>query len=241
MLLRRGLFILLLAGFGVWGCASTEFFENGVDVDEDGFDTNVDCDDNDKLVHPGAEERENCIDDDCDGETDEGTPNWDADRDGYCISIGDTGECEGNPLRHPGMAEDGGDGSGNANGIDDNCNGVVDEGLRESDVDEDGFKIKDGDCNDDDPTISPGAVEVEGILCREDKDCPSGKSCYDNYCRCEQFDEECSSSKPCTKDEECGNGETCQSKICQSSWKCLEAQPDMASPELMVCRDNKDN
>jgi hypothetical protein len=47
-----------------------------------------DCDDGDAQVHPGAEERCNGVDDDCDGETDEGvaqTPTWypDEDGDGY--------------------------------------------------------------------------------------------------------------------------------------------------------------
>ncbi len=47
-----------------------------------------------------------------------------------------------------------------ANGFDDNCDGVADDGLDTSDSDGDGFAIADGDCNDNDPEIFPGAVEV---------------------------------------------------------------------------------
>ncbi len=43
------------------------------------------------------------------------------------------------------------------NNIDDNCNGQTDEA---SDEDHDGYTTCDGDCNDHDPAIHPGAVEV---------------------------------------------------------------------------------
>ncbi len=43
-----------------------------VDADGDGHDASADCDDTDPKVHPGAEERCNGVDDDCDGQTDEG-------------------------------------------------------------------------------------------------------------------------------------------------------------------------
>lgn len=238
-----GLAVALLA-IVLAACANQEFVNgpgtNPKDEDEDGYSKDVDCDDTDKEVYPGASERENCKDDNCDGQVDEGTPNWDKDKDGYCPSTGDTGECEGNPQRHPGMAEDGGDGSGKPNGTDDNCNGVIDDGLATSDVDGDGFSVKDGDCNDNDAFINPGAIEVEGMHCKEAADCPNGK-CYDGYCRCTETTE-CQSGKPCQQDTDCGfPGERCKSGKCTSTYTCLTAVTGMGSPNLNVCRDNTDN
>jgi hypothetical protein len=230
------------------GCASK--FEskpdgsNSQDEDNDGYTKDVDCDDKDAQVYPGAAERANCKDDNCNGEIDEGTSNYDSDHDGYCPSTGDivtaTGDCEGNAKRHPGMPEDGGTGTGLPNGIDDNCNGLVDEGLATSDVDKDGFSVKDGDCNDSDPNINPGAIEVEGMRCKTTDDCPTGR-CYDGYCRC-VGDEDCSSAKSCASDKECTfPGETCKSGLCKSGFLCKDAQEGIPNPALRLCRDGADN
>ncbi len=43
------------------------------------------------------------------------------------------------------------------NNIDDNCNGTIDEGF---DVDNDGFTTCEGDCNDNNANVYPGAAEV---------------------------------------------------------------------------------
>lgn len=43
-----------------------------IDLDQVGFRADVDCDDSNAAVVPGAPETENGIDDDCDGEVDEG-------------------------------------------------------------------------------------------------------------------------------------------------------------------------
>ena len=71
-----------------------------IDFDEDGFSAVVDCDDADPSVYPGAEERCNGIDDDCDGVVD--GPNSvdqmvfyeDADGDGYGDLGGAVFSCE---------------------------------------------------------------------------------------------------------------------------------------------------
>ena len=106
-----------------------------------------DCNDGDDAVHPGAPERDNGVDDDCDGTVDDGL---DHDRDGYTPVAG--GDCkDGDPWVYPGAPE-------SDNGADDDCDGVVDEGK---DGDGDGFTpIYGGDANDADRSIHPGATEL---------------------------------------------------------------------------------
>ncbi len=98
-----------------------------------------DCDDSQPRVHPGAAERCNGADDDCDGTADEAAsdaPTWysDADGDGYgdasaphvgCEAetgqVADASDCDdADPATHPGADE-------RCDGHDDDCDGVVDE------------------------------------------------------------------------------------------------------------------
>ena len=59
---------------------TTEWYDD----DEDGFsEQEGDCDDNDVLKFPGADEQQNEQDDDCDGFIDEGSYNFDDDSDGF--------------------------------------------------------------------------------------------------------------------------------------------------------------
>jgi hypothetical protein len=48
------------------------------------------------------------------------------------------------------------------NMLDDNCDGIVDNGNFYGDADADGFSVVQGDCNDTDASINPGATEVVG-------------------------------------------------------------------------------
>jgi hypothetical protein len=68
-----------------------------------------------------------------------------------------------NPAVSPGAAE-----LPVVNGIDDDCDGVVDEDTRGRDDDGDGMSEDQGDCDDDDPRRRPGMAEVAD--CR-DQDC----------------------------------------------------------------------
>ncbi len=80
----------------------------------------------------------------------------DSDKDGYngkslTCPIGN--DCnDANADINPGKAEA-------CNNVDDNCNGLVDEGF---DKDGDGYTTCNGDCNDNNAAVSPGAQEVCG-------------------------------------------------------------------------------
>ncbi|MDP7112700.1 MAG: DUF2341 domain-containing protein, partial [Myxococcota bacterium] len=118
------------------------------DQDGDGFASpdcgEDDCDDADADVYPGADETCNFVDDDCDGDIDEG---WDADGDGWTTCDGD---CNDTLFEvNPGATEI-------CDQIDNDCDGDVDEGF---DLDGDGYASCSGDCDDDDPAVNPAAAE----------------------------------------------------------------------------------
>ena len=63
-------------------------------------------------------------------------------------------------------------------GVDNDCDGVTDNGTDTSDADGDGFAIADGDCDDNDPAVNPGATEIIGNL--KDDDCAIWDDGIDN-------------------------------------------------------------
>ena len=176
------------------------------DADEDGFGNpsdsilacsppagyivdSTDCDDTNPQIHLNATETCNGIDDNCNGSIDEGVLNTyyrDADEDGFgnladsilaCSPpagyVVDSTDCDDtNPQIHPNVTE-------TCNGIDDNCNSAIDEGVKNRyyrDADGDGVGTASnfmwacsppagyvniaGDCNDDDAQIFPGNIEI---------------------------------------------------------------------------------
>jgi hypothetical protein len=120
---------------------STRLVTSTSDTDDDHDGTNEengDCDDANPAVRPGLPDVPgNGIDDDCDGVVDGSVPTWyrDADGDGYGTDedsvtavaqpagyVAQAGDCDdGSPSRHPDAVEV------TDNGIDDDCDGDVDE------------------------------------------------------------------------------------------------------------------
>ena len=132
--------------------------EGPVDEDGDGFSNDVDCDDFDELVHPGAEDIwYDGEDSDCAGNSD-----YDQDADGYLADHIGGDDCNDKDATvHPDAAEVWYD------DVDQGCDGGDDY-----DQDGDGDPIPlagGGDCADTDPTASSLAREVleDGV----DRDC----------------------------------------------------------------------
>ncbi|MBI4440299.1 hypothetical protein HY638_04980 [Candidatus Woesearchaeota archaeon] len=106
---KKWLFILLtLVSVFLAGCV--------IDFDKDGYFSNIDCDDRNPDVNPGATEVCNSIDDNCDGRIDEGCACPDNDNDGFTTCNGD---CDDNNANVNPSAEE------ICNELDDNCDGVV--------------------------------------------------------------------------------------------------------------------
>ncbi|HNP23953.1 MAG TPA: MopE-related protein [Panacibacter sp.] len=149
----------------------------------------TDCNDNDATINPGAPEINDGKDNNCNGLTDENQQAFyrDADKDGYGNInqrifagnapegyVADSTDCNDlNASVYPGAAEI-------CDGLDNNCDGNIDEGFSRQtwykDADGDGFGNKDSiilscappagfvadntDCNDNMASVYPGAPEI---------------------------------------------------------------------------------
>lgn len=155
----------------------------GTDADEapSGYAlSNTDCDDQDPSAYPGASEECDGVDNDCDGEVDDGaleTFYTDADGDGYGDEAAGVQSCEapengattggdcndGDDAVYPGAAE-------TCDGVDEDCDGEADEGVETlpcyPDIDGDGY----GDYGT--PSIccalGEGWVETDKVDCDDD-------------------------------------------------------------------------
>ncbi|MFN7145586.1 MAG: MopE-related protein, partial [Myxococcota bacterium] len=139
--------------------ADTDEPSDNTDLDADGFPAATDCDEHNVASYPGARERTDGADNDCDGLVDEGTAAGDDDLDGYTEFGGDCDDTRAD--RHPGNA------SNEPDGIDHDCDGEVDR-TRGIDADGDDYFDNGGDCDDTDPLTNPGQSDpTDGV----DDDC----------------------------------------------------------------------
>jgi hypothetical protein len=132
-----------------------------LDLDGDGFNETVDCNDNDPTIHPDQEEPCICdnIDQNCNGEPQDFLcdiacpPIEDLDGDGFDSTV----DCNDNDATiHPDQEE-----PCACDSIDHNCNGSITDlpcDIACNDADGDGFSVID-DCNDNDATIHPDQPE----------------------------------------------------------------------------------
>jgi len=230
-----------------------------VDDDGDGFFSDVDCDDTNPNIFPGAIEACDGVDTDCDGllRPDE----FDLDGDGVSECEGDCDDTD--PTTYLGAAE-------TCDGLDNNCDGATDEGLTE-DGDGDGFSSMGScegtadDCDDDDAGINPNALEApcDGV----DTDCDGnlhpdeadgdgdGVTVCDGDCddsdgsvnpnaseSCNGIDDNCDEAidEGLTLDGD-GDGFTSLSSCQGSSDDCDDADPTVYPGAVEVCNGIDDN
>ena len=128
---------------------------DGLDQDGDGVASSVtggeDCDDGDPAVYEDAPELDDCLDNDCDDEVDEGAAGADDDGDGFCegVDLGEGLVCCDDGVE-PGDCDDG------------------DPSMELADADLDGYSTCGGDCDDGDACVHPGAEELCNLV---DDDC----------------------------------------------------------------------
>ena len=195
----------------------------GEDVDGDGYFSDVDCNDNNANINPGATEVCDGVDNNCNGEIDEGlmmTIYADEDGDGYgnlnnalqsCelipgYSLNNTDCDDSNEAVNPESVEI-------CDSADNNCDGQIDEGLifetYYTDNDNDGFGTGEGfqdcnqplqavsmagDCDDNDPTINPNATDIPNNDI--DEDCDGVIAIIDLDNDVFNSDEDCDDSNP---------------------------------------------
>ena len=198
------------------GVPIDETGSTATDSDGDGYDATEDCDDNNSVIHPGADEICDGVDNNCDGQADEGVTEVfyaDRDEDGFGDPSSTAEACE-QPPGYVSTGTDCDDGSDatwpgaseQCDGEDNDCDGAVDEEVMfawYADADGDGFGnpdsqhptcdpppgyVTDGtDCDDTEERAHPGREEVCDTV---DNDCDGAvdEDVTDTYYRDEDGD-----------------------------------------------------
>ncbi|MFL1013650.1 MopE-related protein [Flavisericum labens] len=165
------------------------------DNDNDGYadHPNLDCDDGNAAINPGATELCDGLDNDCDGQTDEGLTTIDyypdMDEDGY-------GDASANPIsvcsaQQPDQTVTNNDDCDDTDAAvnpatteildnlkDDDCDPSTPDSSADTDDDGDGYSENDGDCDDTKININPGASEIPDNGVDEDCDGSDIKTWY---------------------------------------------------------------
>jgi len=221
------------------------------DADGDGFNAEggncgpMDMNDNNANVFPGAPELcTDGVDNDGNGLVDKADPNaigcpldcTDNDADGYNIEGGACGpmDCDdSNPAINPGAEESCSD------GIDNNCNGKVDSAdlnavgcpVQCTDNDADGYSLEGGacgpmDCNDDDPALNPGALEICGD--NIDNNCDNKVDSADSACQAMSGDDKLQNMQDAARQKL----ESCKSDDTQDKKKIRKLKRKMRKMEM---------
>lgn len=251
-----------------------DFDEDGVgdacdfDADGDGYEgvlgTGDDCNDLDSKVNPSATEICNGVDDDCDGEIDEGLPTdtfyRDSDGDTYGDPSNSTQACsqpdgyvmndedcdDSNPEVHPGASEVCDD------GLDNDCDTLTDCAdlddcsqdpacITCTDNDSDGYAVEGGDCgsidcDDGNVSINPGATEVcNGVDDDCDESIDEGFDVDgDGFTSCGGDCDDTNASVNPDADEVCSDG---KDNDCNGDTDCDDSNC-VGDPACITCTDN---